>query len=81
MELEGKGKMSELNRLKSRFDRLFSDEGLTNVKFFIKDRQDMSKDKFVSEVVKFQDAVDAGALNLLESVDKDIKTRKFNEPF
>lgn len=73
--------MSELDDMKTRFDTLFSQEGLTNIKFFIKNRHDMTKSDFVAEVKQFQDAVDAGALNLLESVDKDVKTRKFDEPF
>lgn len=71
--------MSEIDTLKTRFDSLFN-EGLTNIKFFIHDRQSMTKATFISEVNQFQDAVDRGALDLIENVDKDIKTCKFDEP-
>lgn len=71
----------ELDRLKSRFDGLFNDEGLTNIKFFVDRRPDMSQSDFVSELNSIQDTISAGDIEKLDTVDIDAKTRKFNEPF
>lgn len=71
----------ELDRLKTRFDVLFNEEGLTNIKFFIDRRPEMSQSDFVAELNKIQETISADAFNAIESVDDDNKKRDFNDAF
>lgn len=79
---ERRGAMSaELERLKTRFNNLFNEEGLTNIKFFIDRRSEMTQENFVVELNKIQDTIAAGDYEILEKLDDGSNTRKFNHPF
>ena len=71
----------EVDRLKIRFDDLFANEGLTNIKFFIKPDQGMTKSDFISDLNAIQDTISAGDFELFEDVDGDAKTRRFDDSF
>ncbi len=71
----------ELDRLKVRFDGLFNEDGLTNIKFFIDRRPEITGAEFASELNKIQDTIAAGGISPIESIDKDAKTRRFDEAF
>jgi len=73
--------MSELQRLRSRFDQLFSEDGLTNIKFFIDRRKKATRADFVAELNKIQDTISAGDFEVVENIDLNRKTRRFNESF
>lgn len=72
---------AELDRLKNRFDGLFNEEGLTNIKFFIDRRPEMTQEDFITELNTIQDTIAAGDFKILENLDLEVQTRKFNESF
>ena len=75
------GRMSvAMNRLEHRFS-LLSEDGLTNLKFFVDRRYEMSSTDFASEWSDIQDVISAGDIQEIEKVDIDAETRKFDEPF
>lgn len=73
--------MSELQRLRSRFDKLFSEEGLTNIKFFVDTHADITRADFIAELNKIQDTISAGDFVSVETVDTNAETRRFDESF
>lgn len=71
----------EVQRLKKRFDNLFNDEGLTNVKFFVRKSEGMTTKDFVRELNTIQDTISEGDFEVVETIDSDAKVRKFDEPY
>lgn len=71
----------EANELKTRFDNLFEQEGLTNVKFFVRNDEDMTLKDFLLEVNQIQETIDKGGFEVVESLDSDVESRKFDDAY
>lgn len=71
--------MSERERLKTRLDSLFENEGLSNVKFMVRGKP--RNDQIWADVNKINDTVAAGRFKVVDNIDGQIETRPFNDPF
>jgi len=71
--------MSERERLKTRLDGLFENEGLTNLKFMVRGKP--RNDNIWADVNKINDTVAAGKFKVVDSIDEDMETRSFDDPF
>jgi len=71
----------EIERLKARFDNLFNEEGLTNVKFFVRKGEGMTNKDFVRELNAIQDTISEGEFEVVEAIDSNAKSRKFDEAY
>lgn len=67
------------DRLTARLNGLFETEGLDNIKLFV--RGQPTNEQIWADVNKMQDTVAAGGFSLVDSIDKGLKKRKFDEPF
>jgi hypothetical protein len=72
---------NEVDVTKTRFDNLFEKEGLTNVKFFVRSNEDMTTKDFLLEVNQIQETIENGGFEVVESLDSDIESRKFDEAY
>ena len=68
-------------RFANRFSPLFAQEGLTNIKFFLKNRAGVSQSDFLAEAVSIQDTIAAGDFLVVESVDGGTQRKRFDAPF
>lgn len=72
---------SEMQRFTNRFQSLFADKGLTNVKFFVRDAESCSLETFMKEANGIQDTIAAGEVEVVGNVDEGCRKKRFNEPF
>jgi hypothetical protein len=72
---------NEVDVLKARFDNLFENEGLTNVKFFVRNDENMTMKDFLLEVNQIQETIENGDFEVVEALDSDIESRKFNDAY
>ncbi|WP_192180298.1 hypothetical protein [Mesorhizobium amorphae] len=71
----------EIDRIKTRFDNLFANEGLTNIKFFVRPTKGMTNLDFLAELNTIQDTIAAQDFKRVEDIDQNAETRRFDEPF
>lgn len=69
-----------LQQFNDRFESHFSNEGLTNVKFFVKDK-DASLSDFIEDVNNINMAIAAGNFDRIDSIDGDMPSHQFNASF
>ena len=55
---------NEVKRISDRFSALFEKEGLTNVKFFVRDADNLKLSEFLVQVTKIQDTIAAGSFRV-----------------
>jgi hypothetical protein len=72
---------SQTERFTNRFDTLFAQDGLTNVKFFIKDKAGLTLSSFLEEACEIQSAIAAGDCRVVETIDADITQKHFMDAF
>ena len=72
---------NEVKRISDRFSALFEKEGLTNVKFFVRDADNLNLSEFLVQVTKIQDTIAAGSFRVVTSIDGDCEQRRFDAPF
>lgn len=67
-------------RFATRFAKLFDQEGLMNVKFFVMNN-DVSLPEFLDEAVGIQDTIAAGDFELVGSIDGHFAQKRFDAAF
>ncbi|WP_323013734.1 hypothetical protein [Devosia sp.] len=72
---------AEVERLRNRFDGLFAEEGLTNIKFFVRKGDSMTAKDFVRELNAIQDVISEGDFEIVDSIDSAAKVRRFDDPY
>ncbi len=72
---------NEDKRFTDRFNALFRDDGITNMKFFVRNSGAMRLSDFITEVSKIQDTIAAGDVVQVHSVDEDCEQRRFDASF
>ena len=82
-KIEGREYMMsvEKNSLETRFDKLFNDEGLTNVKFFVRKSQTTSESKISVEICALQDAIAAGKFAVVKTIDGTRQKVRHDAPY
>ncbi len=71
----------ELQRFTDRFQPLFAEKGLENIKFFVHDADGCSLQTFMAEAVAIQDTIAAGETFPIENVDEGCRKKRFDEAF
>lgn len=71
----------EIKSFKVRFKRMFEEQGLENIKFFVRNKEQITLADFAGEVSKIQDTIEAGDVKVIESVDAEFEQRPFNDAF
>jgi len=72
----------EVKRFERRFESLFKEHGLLNIKFFLSRKQgSITLADFIAECNKIQDTITAGDYKAIGYVDKDMAQKKFDAPF
>lgn len=71
----------ETQRFHDRFQTLFANEGLENVKFFVRGGEDASFDQLIEDVNRINATIAAGEFELVHEIDSEVETRRFDEPF
>lgn len=72
---------SEMQRFTDRFQALFANDGLANVKFFVHDAGGCSLQTFLSEANAIQDTIAAGEVARVANVDEGCRKKRFDESF
>jgi hypothetical protein len=72
---------SQSDRFSTRFTTLFEQEGLLNVKFFMKNKKGVSLPEFLDEAATIQDTIAAGDFSVVESIDGEVAQKQFSEAF
>lgn len=72
---------SEMQRFSDRFQALFANEGLENIKFFVRDADGCSLQTFMTEANSVQAAIAAGEVARIENVDAGCRKKRFDESF
>lgn len=68
-------------RFTNRFKPLFEKEGLVNVKFFMKNTDDVSLSEFLEEAAAIQDTIAADRFKVVTSIDGDVERKRFDAAF
>lgn len=68
-------------RFNERFQTLFESEGLENVKFFVRRGASTKVSDFVADVNRMNDTIAAGDFAVVESIDGDCETKRFDAAF
>lgn len=71
----------ELQRFTDRFQPLFAEKGLENIKFFVHDADSCSLSIFMDEAVAIQDTIGAGETFVIKNVDEGCRKKRFDEAF
>lgn len=71
----------EMQRFTDRFQSLFANKGLVNIKFFVRDAESCSFESFLREANGIQDTIAAGEVAMVANVDEGCRTKRFDEPF
>lgn len=70
-----------IEKFKTRVRSMFADEGLVNIKFFVRPGAPGSLSTFVREANGFQEAIDEGKYTEVNSIDGNLKRVRFDAPF
>ncbi|BCA60448.1 hypothetical protein [Sphingomonas sp. HMP6] len=68
-------------RFSDRFSALFEQEGLMNVKFFVKNKSGVSLANFLEEAAEIQSTIAAGDFKVIDSVDGETLQKRFDAAF
>jgi len=68
-------------RFSDRFSALFEQEGLMNVKFFVKNKSGVSLADFLDEAAEIQSTIAAGDFDVITSVDANAQQKRFDAAF
>lgn len=72
---------NEKTRFVERFQTLFESEGLENVKFFLRPGGTLKASDFVADVNRMNETIAANDFVVVDSVDGDFKTSRFDAAF
>lgn len=68
-------------RFANRFSTLFDQEGLMNVKFFVKNKSGVSLAEFLEEATEIQSTIAAEDFEVVTTVDGDAPQKRFDAAF
>jgi len=72
---------SNSERFTNRFQTLFAEGGLTNIKFFVRNHRDISLNDFFEEAADIQSTIAAGDFKVITSIDGDAPQKRFDAAF
>jgi hypothetical protein len=79
--MEDQAMQREMQRFTDRFQPLFAEKGLENIKFFVHDADGCSLSQFMTEAVAIQDTIVAGETSVIDNVDAGCRKKRFDEAF
>lgn len=71
----------ETQRFHDRFQTLFANEGLENIKFFVRGGENASFDVLIEDVNRIDATIQADQFEVVNVIDTGLEQRRFDEAF